>query len=561
MSGWEEKYKNASKTAEAVLLLVNASIEIITPIFASQVAHVNSLINLSNIEALKKRHPVLTDDFREYSALLTSLNTMSSNVSRMEYTRKSLALLVSGKSKFDDKSRAHINNKVEKFESDLADFAASAKVSTHAIEFFGSHERGTRDRGAQNEKDDAGTGKQVSSLKELAKKLASIIDNIEERSISDVRMAGKDVQRIIGKGNTITGSAGYTDEREHEVKVGGFTDGEDAQVFMGGGHSVIGAESRRRKYDRLRKDLHSGEYGIYGSAEEYGKNVVTPTMSKLYAGKSPKDLASMDAVELASYFRELDNITESVEEQLRAARESYILQNLRGYLAKHHKQYLEEDISPIKLPDTPDIESANPETLASIHIFLEAMDVTLSTTDRSILKSYVDRVIQSAADPEEKQKIMESIESYKRDEGPPVRIVVKRELRKATHAYADALKTLQSAQDATNTRAREVYEEVMKSDASALPADKLIKFNEGIKEMLSMEERAYVAVADALQSLLSQWNAFISPERVDTCIRRVISYVAYPRILRESEDDSAEHAELYEKIKLSDADKKALKEL
>ena len=68
------------KISEALLLIANASLEMIAKAFAQRISHINNLIKTDNLMALKKRHPILTDDFREYTALTTSINIMATNV-------------------------------------------------------------------------------------------------------------------------------------------------------------------------------------------------------------------------------------------------------------------------------------------------------------------------------------------------------------------------------------------------------------------------------------------------------------------------------------------------
>lgn len=465
------------KTAEAVFMLINASVEIITPIFASQISHVNKLIDMGNMDALKKRHPVLTDDFREYSALLTSLSALSTALSRMENAKAP--------------------------ESYLSDFSAAAKVANHAIEFFDTRAKSKSD---DNPKSDTG----VSSLRELAKKIADIIMKIDDR-----RAKGGDDDKV--------------------VKIGGFAEGTSVHEFIMGSNAVNGAASRNRKLHHIRKDLISRSFGIYGGAEEYGKNVVARTVRSMYPSKklTPSELSKLGNADLVDYFRKLDNVDEVLREQSHAVRESGALQKLHEYLAKHYKQYLNKDIDTARLPDIPHEPDA-----ADVAMFSEAADTLLSEIDKEILTQYVGDSINAAKT--DMRSAIARMRAYERESGPPVRVVMKRKIRDATKALRIAINEMDAAREETNMTASKSG--IITDVGSAV--ERLTEFNNAIKNSLTAEETMYAQVSTRLQELMQAWMDFISPERVDTCIRRVINYVAFPKILTHVTDSDISTDEL-----------------
>jgi hypothetical protein len=478
------------KTSEAVFMLVNASVEIITHIFAGQISHVNKLIDMGNMEALKKRHPVLTDDFREYSALLTSLSTMSTALSRMEGAKAS--------------------------DSYLSDFSAAAKVASHAIAYFDSS--GALAKPAKPAKNTT----EVTSLRELAKKIADTIIKIDDRHTSGT-----------------------------SVKVGGFVEGASTHEFVMGGNAVSGAASRSRKLNHIRKDLTSRSFGIYGGAEDYGKHVVARTVRSMYPSEklTPGELANLDKAALVDYFRKLDNVDEVLREQLNAIQESDALTKLHKYLAKHYKQYLNADIDASRLPSVPSVPSpASVPSVTEIVEFSEAVDALLSEIDNEILKQYVAGAVSTAKT--DMQSAIARIRAYERETGPPVRVVAKRKIRETTKALRDAIAEMNAARQRTHERA----ERAERAEHNGSAVERLTAFNEAIKDELAAEEVAYAQVSARLQAQIQAWMDFISPERVDTCIRRVINYVAFPKILAHAPGKPSKLGDLRKKYTVDPAD-------
>jgi hypothetical protein len=487
---WEEKYKTASKTTEALLLLAGESVGIIVGKFASIVGHVNNLIKTDNMVALKKRYPVITNEFREYTSLTTSLNTMAKNAANIEYNRKSVALLMHGKSKFSDDVRTHVKTKTEKIEKNLSDFISSVKVCVNAIKFFGNLEAS----------DDAQSSESVTSLKGLANEMASIIKKLEDRSIDDVRLASKEIIKITGSNSSSSSnSSDGGDSDDNVIMIGGFSDGEpDAMVIDLRG----GIDERKSRASLYEKDIKDKQYGIYGSFEEYKCNVMKPSLRKMYPESSPKKLASLEPQELVDYFRKINKVADYSSMQLQEMQKTGALETISQYLAKHYKQYLGESAPKSYIPNIPG------DNLQDTLKFFQSADESLREIDEKIVEKYVTEALKDT--------------KTEKSEPPPepIRSDIKEDIRKSVENYKDLLEKI--------TEVRKKYNPTSSNTGNNV--DDLIKFEESIYDVLCEEGSLHSQAAGALHDIIKKWHDFISPDNVKPCIRKVIAYIVYKEL-------------------------------
>lgn len=535
---WSEKYKNANKTVEGLFLLTSSVVDVVINRMGSDVKHINSLISSSNIEALKKRHPVMLDEIREFTALMSSLNNMAANTARIEYLRKSIATQASGSSK-SDKKREYIKGKTEKLENHISDFAASIKVCRASLKFFAP----TSDTQSKPTKD-------ISSLQDLVSILDKGIAKLDEQTIKDVRSASKELLSDIesssksggsdgGDGGDGSESVSQIDEYLKELNksatptTGGTGTGAGTSEIVCGGTAVVtsesrvsgGYDSRSAKSRMMQMDLKQGSFGLDRDRQRYMSEIVEPSIKKMYPGVSLEDLAQMSAEDIMSYLRKVNKIWHPVLEVIKLDHISQWQPSLLSYLQKHSQKYLNRE------PDTSSVPamSDNDDVLSQLQNICDvskSVDQILADIDREIIISYVSEAAERAnlcTSVDQVRSVVKKYKSiYKPGEVLP-RTAIKKTIRQCTSELCQIVADLQQLQDQNDKSVVVVDTSAARDNMQAM--EKVMRIEKATVPLLMKEEDLWKRAASVLNTLIESWLHLISPHVVDTCINPVKSKI------------------------------------
>lgn len=529
---WGEKYKNANKTVEGLFLLTSSVVDVVINRMGSDVKHINSLISSSNIEALKKRHPVMLDEIREFTALMSSLNNMAANTARIEYLRKSIATQASGSSK-SDKKREYIKGKTEKLENHISDFAASIKVCRASLKFFAP----TSDTQSKPTKD-------ISSLQDLVSILDKGIAKLDEQTIKDVRSASKELLSDIESSSKSGGGDGgesvsQIDEYLKELNksatptTGGTGTGACTSEIVCGGTAVVtsesrvsgGYDSRSAKSHMMQMDLKQGSFGLDRDRQRYMSEIVEPSIKKMYPGVSLEDLSQMSAENIMSYLRKVNKIWHPVLQVIKLDHISQWQPSLLSYLQKHSQKYLNREADTSSVPAT----SGDSDILSQLQNICDvskSVDQILADIDREIIISYVGEAAERAnlcTSVDQVRSVVKKYKSiYKPGEVLP-RTAIKKTIRQCTSELCQIVADLQQLQDQNDKSVVVVDTSAVHDKMQAM--EKVMRIEKATVPLLMKEEDLWKRAASVLNTLIESWLHLISPHVVDTCINPVKSKI------------------------------------
>jgi hypothetical protein len=505
---FEEKYKNANKTAEGLLLLINSIIEIIVSQLGSNVKHINELISSDNIVALKKRHPVLSDDIREYTALTSSLVNMASDISRIEYNRKTLLV-----------AKTHTKEKTEKIETHLSNFIAAAKVCHSSIQHFSSGTESKKSIGKSVQ-----SVQSVQSMNDVVKKIGQIIEKLEKQSLSDVRDASKEVlKQKTGSGESTSEIHEYLQkldthsaagvEKETTITCKGGSEHE--QVIISGNCTRSVHDSRFAKYQMWNHDIQRKSFGAERNESEYMRDVVSPQLNKMYPGFDG------NFTTIVPYLRSIYKPWCAITSVLSVERD--FTKRVSAYLAKHSQQYL----------NSSDVQSSHTsqgelplQILSDVMQFSASAAAKLTDIDRRILNHYVQAAANAINGIKTIDGVKHTLESIQDS------ISTSTDLKRLQSKYAIKDISSQIIQKTEKIRKWMNADDVsvvvtgMQGDlANNMSA--MEKVETACANMFEREEKHFNAIAQLLEDLISAWEHLISPNVTDTCIRRVINNISH----------------------------------
>lgn len=538
---WSEKYKNANKTSEALLLLVNSVVDIITKQMGSDVKHINSLISGDNMEALKKRHPVISNSLREFTVLMTSLNNMTTNVSRIEYLRKSIALQAS--SSKSTKKTEYIKDKTEKFENYISNFIAAATVCKASLQFFA--ETAFIPGRSSDKSDDKSDNREttVNSMQDVVNALGKGINKMETQTIQEVRAASKNILESMASDKKEGGSQLDDYLRElHGVDGADGADGANSQIrggadepreiVCGGSDETVlvmvdhvhgGRDSRMAKKKLIFKDLNESSFGAGRDKKAYHKEVIKPTLKSMYPNQDIKKLVSMKSDEILTYLRSLDKISASVVDVMKSDNINGWEKAVRKYIKQHAERYNANNVEFMSDNTT---QTTVIERVQHICDMSKDLSAKLATVDYNIIVKFIQDTVDRVNLIDSITQVEALVNDYKSHHTSDVfkRTTIKNEIKQHTNTLCKLIDKMNRLIEKNNKLLVVVD---MSNDLSVEQSmQKLMQIEQSAATLLTSEEKLWEEIAVSLNNLIKSWMYLISPKVVETCVNPVKNKIA-----------------------------------
>jgi hypothetical protein len=501
MEEYEKDYKNLTKAADFILLVVNKIVSVVNGRFAWHAADLNEFINSNNTIGLKKKHTSWPDLIKNYASMLTGINNMVSMNASMNFSRKQLV------------KNQDVEKNTEKIEVSSQKFIDSIENILLCLEFFSKNIDIVQPK-----------SKEVNDMTSVHKIIETALEKIKKTYLPKVKQIKLDTKlKTVG-----------ADEDGYQVIVGG----ENEKTIRIGGFNI----EKTVKHDLITLDLFEKDLETLRTADAPDvDNYIKKFAAELEFFSSLADLPEDKIAELLII---RSHCTQNLADQF-----LYILTHQLNAIMRYHQQRFNQQ-NEYSL-----ILNVNPGNISS-HIKYKDEYGEIDTIvgwglhpEKSVIELVnVIKQIFQLIDAADKHKLLKDAKKcfHELNEIKSSKLLLQKidEMADNYKLITDKEFTFESRQNAKNTinrllqkildmsvaestniieLPRKTAQEIVNIDAlSNLISKAKQTVNTEVKLMPSLKEKElkYDNITNILNELMTEINVLISPDNKHTCIKR-----------------------------------------